>query len=53
MIDEKSHKIILMYVFSYKNLIGSNPLPIRFDKIDEFIWIYDGSKYLILFDSEK
>ena len=38
---------------SYKTLIGPNPLRIRFNKIDGFIRIYDGTKYLTLFASEK
>ena len=35
--DEKSHKNILVYNISYKSLIDSKPLRIRFDKIDGFI----------------
>ena len=31
--DEKSHKIILIYDISYKNLIGPKPLRIRFGEI--------------------
>ena len=34
LIDEKSHENILIYEISYKTLIGSKPLRIRFDKID-------------------
>ena len=30
--------------------MGSIPLRIRFDKIDGFIKIYDGIRYLVLFD---
>ena len=33
----------------YKNLIDSKPLRMRFDKEDEFIRIYDGTKFLVLF----
>ena len=43
----------MTYDFSYKTLIGSKPLRIRFDKIDGFITIYDGTRYLTLFGSEK
>ena len=43
----------MIYDISYKTLIGSKPLRIRFDKIDGFIRIYDGTRYLTLFDSEK
>ena len=51
--DEESCENILVYNISYKNLIDSNSLCIRFDKIDRFIRIYDGTSYLILFGSEK
>ena len=46
-------KNILMYDISYKTLIGLNPLHIRFDKINGFIKIYDGTRYLTLFGSEN
>ena len=36
-----------------KTLIGSKSLRIRFDKIDGFIRIYGGTRYLTLFGSEK
>ena len=45
LIDEKSHKNIFIYDISYKKLIDSKPLRIRFDKID-------GTIYLTLFGSE-
>ena len=53
MIDKKSHKNILIYDISYKTSIGSKPLCIRFDKIDWFIRIFDGTKYLLLLSTEK
>ena len=37
--DKKSCKNILVYDISYKTLIESKPLRIRFDKIDEIIRI--------------
>ena len=40
-IDEKSHENILVYNISYKSLIDSKPLRIRFNKIDGFIRVYD------------
>ena len=40
-LDEKSHKNILIYDISYKTLIGSKPLWIRFNKIDGIIRIYN------------
>ena len=52
--DEKSYKNILTYNISYKSLIDSNkPLSIRFDKTDGFIKVYDGTRYLALFGTEK
>ena len=48
LIDEKSHKDILIYDNLYKTLIGAKPLCIRFNKIDGFIRIYDGTRYLTL-----
>ena len=52
-IDQKSRKNVLIYEISYKTLVGSKPLRIRFDKIDGFIRFYDRTKYLTLFGSEK
>ena len=53
LIDEKSHENILIYHFSYKTLTDPKSLLIRFNKIDGFIRIYDGTRYLTLFGSEK
>ena len=53
LIDEKLYKNILVYNISYKTLIDDKPLRIRFDKIDGFNRVYDGTKYLVLFGSEK
>ena len=50
LIDEKSHENILIYDISFKALIVLKPLRIEFDKIDRFIKIYDGTRYLSLFD---
>ena len=52
-IDEISNKNILVYLISYKTLIDAKPLRIRFDKIDGFIRVYDGIRYLVLLGSEK
>ena len=46
LIDEKSYEDILVYDISYKNLITGKPLRIRFGKIDGFIRVYDGTRYL-------
>ena len=53
LVDEKSHENILIYDISYKSLIGSKALRIRFDKIDWIVRIYDGTRYLTLFDTKK
>ena len=45
--DEKSHKSILVYDISYKNLSGSKPLCIRFDEVDEFVTVHGGIRYLV------
>ena len=50
---KKSYENILVYYKSYKILIGAKPLGIRFDKLDGFIRIYHGTRYLVLFGSEK
>ena len=34
-------------------LIGPKPLRIRFNKVDGFIRIYDGTRYLVLFGPER
>ena len=52
LIDEISHERILIYDISYKTLIDSKPLRIRFDKIDGIIRIYDGTRYLALFGTK-
>ena len=44
--DEKSHKNVFVYDILYKTLIGAKPLRIRFDKVDGFIRVYDGTRYL-------
>ena len=38
-----------MISYSCKSLVDSEPLRIRFDKIDGYIGIYDGTRYLTLF----
>ena len=53
LIDEYSDKNILVYDISYKILIGSKPLHIRFDEIGAFVRVYDGTRYLVLFALEK
>ena len=48
LIDGKSHENILIYDISYKTLIGPKSLRIRFNKIDGFIRIDDGTRYLLI-----
>ena len=47
LIDEKSYQNVLVYNISYKTLIGAKHLRIGFHKIDGFIRIYDGTRYLV------
>ena len=55
--DEKSYKNryvnILIYYISYETFMGAKRLRIRFDKINEFIKIYDGIRYLVLYDYKR
>ena len=37
------------YFDSYKNLIAAKPLRIRFDKVNRFIGVDDGTRHLVLF----
>ena len=53
LIDEKSYENVLIYNISYRTLIGPTPLRIRFDKIDRFIRVYNGTRYLISFGPEN
>ena len=53
MLDEKLFETFLVYDISFQTLIGAKPLRVRFDKIDGFIRVYDGSTYLVLFGPEK
>ena len=53
LINENSYENILVYDISLKILIGVKPLRIRFNKVNGFIRVYDGTKYLVLFGDEK
>ena len=53
LLDKKSYGNISVYDISYKILIGAKPLRIRFDKIDEFIRVYDRTRHLVLFGLVK
>ena len=52
LIDEKTNKNILVYDISYKTLFDSKSLRIRFDEVDGFIRVYNGTRYLTLFGSK-
>ena len=43
----------MIFKISHKTLTGSKPLRIRFYKGDGFIRIFDGTRYLTFFSSEK
>ena len=53
LVDEKSYENILAYNISDINLIIAKPLRIRFNKVDGFNRVYDETRYLVLFGSEK
>ena len=53
LVDEKSYEKVLVYNISNKTSIGAKPLRIRFDEIDGFIRVYDGTRYLGLFGGKK
>ena len=41
------------YYSWYNTLIGAKPFRIRFSEIGGFIRVYDGTRYLTIFGSEK
>ena len=43
----------MIYDISYKTLIGVKPFCIRIVKVEELIRVYDGTKYLVLFGSDR
>ena len=53
LIDEKSYENILVYDISYNTMIGTKPLRIRFDKVDVFVRVSNGTRYLVLFRPKK
>ena len=53
LIDEKSYENALVYSILWKILIDYKRLCIRFDRIDGFIRVYNGTRSLVLFGSEK
>ena len=51
LINEKSY--VNIKTFRTKLLMGAKPMRIRFDKVNEFIRVYDRTRYLVLFVGEK
>ena len=43
----------MVWNISCKTLTGAKPLCIRFSKVDGFIRVYDGTRYVVLFGPEK
>ena len=43
----------MVYSISLENLIAAKPLRIRFNKVERFIWVYDGTRYFVLLGSKK
>ena len=46
LINEKSYENILVYNISYKGFTDSKPLHIRFNKIDGFVRVCDGTSQI-------
>ena len=53
LLEEKSNENILIYDILCKNFMGSKRLGIWFEKIDGFIKIFTGIRYLVLFGPES
>ena len=50
LLNKKSLKDNLVYDLSYKTCMGRKPLRIRFDQIYGSIKVYNGIRYLVIFD---
>ena len=50
LLNKKSFKNNLIYDLSHKMLMGRKPLRIRFDQIYGSIKVYNGIRYLVIFD---
>ena len=49
----KNHTKIFWFIIFHAKFVDAKPMHIRFDKVDGFIRVYDGTKYLVLFGHEK
>ena len=52
LLKKKSYENILIYI-PHKTFLGARSLRIWFEKIDGFIKMYDGIRYLVLFGPEQ
>ena len=50
---KKHTELFLSHNISFKTLIGAKPLRIKLTKVNSFIRVYDGTRYLVLFRPEK
>ena len=53
LINEKSYENLLFHNILEKTFIDPETLRSRFDKIDGFIGVYDGTRYFILLRNGK
>ena len=53
LIDGKPYENSLVYNIPYKSVTGAKPLGIRFNKVNGFVRIYAGTRYLVSFEPEK
>ena len=51
--DEKRYWNIFIYDISHKTLIDAKSLCVRFDAVDGFTRVYNGTRYLLLLEGEK
>ena len=53
LVDERLYENILDHNISFKTSSEAKPLRISFDKLNGFIRLYDGNRYLVLLGTEK
>ena len=53
LLDEKSYENVLVDDISSKTFTGAKPLRIRFDEVEGFIGVYNGTRNLVLFGNNK
>ena len=53
LMNEKTCKNFMVYKNAYNTLCGSKPLHINFNKVNEYVGIFDTTRYPALFYSEK